>query len=68
MNRDTPNECLSNLKDNPNLVALTIDLITNQCLLLHHLTHIVGSIKSREKMTIAMSSVGTNTDFLDSSL
>jgi len=64
MNRDTPEECLSTLKDNPNLVALTIDPITNQCLLLHHLTQIGGSINSREKMTVVMSGVGTNASLL----
>ena len=57
LNNKTP-ECVSNIKDNSNLVALTIDPMSSEVLVLHHLTQIGGGLLSANKKLVALNRFG----------
>ena len=57
LNDATP-ECVSNIKGNSNLVALTIDLLSSKVLILYYLTQIGGSLLSSNKKLVALNRCG----------
>ena len=58
LNDSTPN-CVAHLKENHNLVALTLDPMTAEVLMIHHLTEIGGSLLSSEKQIVALIGFGS---------
>ena len=57
LNDLTP-KCVANLKENNNLVALTIDPMSSDTLVLHHLTEIGGGLLNSKKHMVALNGFG----------
>ena len=56
--------CVANLKDNNNLTALTLDPVTSEILVIHHLTEIGGSLLRNDKKLVALNGFGSTATIL----